>query len=370
MSSLAHNFPLGVLPNMIHSIFSPKRLVCCIALLIAATTISSTSPVPAESPKPVRILFLTQSFGFKHGSVSRKDDKLAPAERAMTELGVSSGLFRVDCTQDAKQDFTKENLQNYDIVMFYTTGGRKSWPVSDETFDYFFNDWLKQMGHGFIGAHSGADTMADYKPYWDMIGGSFDGHPWGAGETVTITVQDKEHPISKPWGDEFTIKDEIYQFKNWQPEKVHVLMSLNMEKTNHKEARFVPIAWCKEYGEGKCFHMSLGHNEDVWTNPKYLASVLGGIKWILGQEKGDATPNPKLTAELEMASVKAAIDPLEKQLADAKIKLDEATTKAATEATDAAKKSQADAEKRYNDLNGKVKNGKAKLEELMKAATK
>ena len=35
----------------------------------------------------------------------------------------------------------------------------------------------------------------------------------------------------KPWGAEFTINDEIYKFKNWQPEKVHVLMSMNMAKT-------------------------------------------------------------------------------------------------------------------------------------------
>ena len=46
----------------------------------------------------------------------------------------------------------------------------------------------------------------------------------------------QRHPASKPWTaggtrDEFEIQDEIYQFKNWQPEKVRVLMSLNMAKT-------------------------------------------------------------------------------------------------------------------------------------------
>jgi len=52
----------------------------------------------------------------------------------------------------------------------------------------------------------------------------------------------------------------------------------------------------KEYGEGKAMHMSLGHREDVWTNPTYMASLLGGIKWMLGQEEADATPNPELSA--------------------------------------------------------------------------
>ncbi len=170
---------------------------------------------------------------------------------------------------------------------------------------YFLNDWLKKKGHGFIGAHSAADTMADYKPYWDMIGGTFNGHPWNAGEKVTVTVHDTQHPISKPWGEEFEIQDEIYQFKNWQPEKVRVLMSLNMAKTKRKEPYHVPIAWCKDYGDGKAFHMSLGHNDQVWENERYMASMLGGIKWILGLEKGDATPNPDLSKAQE---VKAKTD--------------------------------------------------------------
>jgi len=72
--------------------------------------------------KPARMLMLTQSKGFKHGSVNRKDGQLAPSERAVTEIGISSNLFRVDCTQDAAADFTKANLQNYDLVFFYTTG--------------------------------------------------------------------------------------------------------------------------------------------------------------------------------------------------------------------------------------------------------
>ena len=92
------------------------------------------------------------------------------------------------------------------------------------------------------------------------------------------------------------IQDEIYQFKNWQPEKVRVLMSLDMERTELKKPYHVPIAWCKEYGDGRVFHMSLGHREDVWTNEKFTASLEGGIRWILHLEEGSAEPNPELDA--------------------------------------------------------------------------
>ena len=184
----------------------------CLAIALAGTLAGFGTVEQVEAKdSPVRILFVTQSAGFRHGSVTRKEGNLSVSERVMTELGISSNEFRVDCTQDVAKDFTKEKLEHYDIVMFYTTG---KLPIAKEDLDYFFNDWLKQKGHGFIGTHSAADTFKDYEPYWDMIGGSFNGHPWGSGSTVTITNHEPNHPIVKAWGEEFTLKDEIYQFKN------------------------------------------------------------------------------------------------------------------------------------------------------------
>lgn len=264
---------------------------------------AENSAVPPTGKIP-RMLFVTQSFGFKHSAVTRKDDQLSPAEQAVTDWAASSKLFNVDCTQDVAKDLTKENLRHYDIVMFYTTGLRDKWPVDDATLDYLCNDWVKQKGHGFIGVHSAADTLADYQPYWEMLGGSFNDHPWTSKSKVTVVVDDPDHPICKPWGKEFTITDEIYQFKHWQPEKVRVLMSLDIGrsvfnedvKKRIKQPYHIPIAWCKQYGEGKVFHMSLGHNESVWADPRFRDSMLGGIKWILGLEPGSATPNPEVDA--------------------------------------------------------------------------
>jgi type 1 glutamine amidotransferase len=270
-----------------------RRRLLWIPLVLAGFGLLSV-PVHADPPaKKARILMLTQSKGFTHGSVRRPEkEKLAPSEIAMTQLGQQTGLFEVHCTQDAAADFTKENLQNYDIVMFYTTGDL---PIKEEDRDYFFNEWLKQEGHGLIGFHSASDTFHNYKPYWDMIGGTFNGHPWGAGTTVTITVHEPDHPTMEPFGEEFQIKDEIYQYKNWQPEKVRVLMSLNMAKTEPKKPYHVPVAWVKEYGEGRVYYNNLGHNEATWTNKTFLKSVENGVKWITGQVGGRADPNPELS---------------------------------------------------------------------------
>ena len=130
-----------------------------LALIVATFAILAsviTTDSRADDKRAARILFVSQSAGFRHGSVTRKDDQLSVSERVMTELGISSNLFRVDCTQDVAKDFTIEKLKNYDIVMFYTTG---KLPIEEKTLDYFFNTWLKEKGHGFLGAHSAADTF-------------------------------------------------------------------------------------------------------------------------------------------------------------------------------------------------------------------
>ncbi|MEO1982833.1 MAG: ThuA domain-containing protein, partial [Fuerstiella sp.] len=154
------------------TVLSMACLVCCGSLSAAEKS---------------RILMVTQSAGYKHGSVNRKEKDLATAELAMIQLGQKTDLFTVDCTQDCAADMSKDNLQNYDVVMFYTTG---KLPVAEPDLEYFLNEWLQQKGHGFIGFHSATDTYKDYRPYWDMIGGSFNGHPWGAGTTVTINVHE------------------------------------------------------------------------------------------------------------------------------------------------------------------------------------
>ena len=86
---------------------------------------SAADATPEKSEGKPRILFVTQSFEFVHDVVNRKGAPLAVAEQTMTDLANSSGVFQIDCTQDAVKALTKENLQNYDILMFYTTGHRR-----------------------------------------------------------------------------------------------------------------------------------------------------------------------------------------------------------------------------------------------------
>jgi type 1 glutamine amidotransferase len=39
------------------------------------------------------------------------------------------------------------------------------------------------------------------------------------------------------------------------------------------------------------FYTSLGHREDIWTNPLCQQVILGGFSWVLKHEDADVTPN-------------------------------------------------------------------------------
>lgn len=268
-------------------------------------------PLDAEAQsasRAVRVLMVTQSAGFVHSTVKRGPQELSHAERILTELGVRSGDFRIDCTQDVENDFTPELLDNYDVVAFYTTGDL---PIPEETLDWFLNEWLAKEGRGFLGLHTATDTYHEYEPYRSMIGGAFDGHPWTSTTEVVLKLHEGDHPAIKPWGaasDRITLTEEIYQYKHWNPENVRVLMSLDMEATGVKRPYHVPVMWVKPYGAGRVMHINLGHREETWLIPAYQESLIGGVRWLAGLEEGDATPNPEVSAAEEEIARKAAPD--------------------------------------------------------------
>ncbi len=266
---------------------------CLIVVLLGMAPLHAQEDVP-------HILFITQSKGFVHGVVNRRSNERSPAELAMMQLAKDSGEFTIECSQNVEADFTPERLKEFDIVAFYTTG---TLPISDENFQYYLKEWLTQKGHGMLGFHSASDTFHDYEPYWDLIGGTFNGHPWTANSTVTMQVHELDHPSMKPFGaEQFEVKDEIYQYKNWQPEKVRVLMSLDMEHSELKRPYHVPVAWCKEIGEGRLFYNNMGHREETWSNEAFLNSIVGAVRWISYKEEGSAAPNPEVSAKQEAAS--------------------------------------------------------------------
>ena len=57
-----------------------------------------------------------------------------------------------------------------------------------------------------------------------------------------------------------------------------------------------PSAWTRMEGKGRVFYTSMGHREDVWTNPLFHDVLTGGLQWAMGEAKADTPANIKTVA--------------------------------------------------------------------------
>lgn len=216
-------------------------------------------------------------------------------KKAQQAVAAASGAW-MDHVKQTLQALSPENLKNYDGVVFCSTTG--DLPIPDR--EGFLN-WIKQ-GHAFIGIHAASDTFHHWPEYLDMLGGEFLRHGKQVG--VAAINMDPKNPATAGLPPSWAItQEEIYNFKDYDPAKVHELLTLGISPLDGSAGHF-PVSWCKMYGKGRVFYTSLGHREDIWdTDPeipnrinppevaqKFQDFLLGGIEWALGLEPGDATP--------------------------------------------------------------------------------
>ena len=283
---------------------------------VAEPTAVETPGETLDQEGPKRLLFLTHAGLYKHTS-------LGPAERAVASWAQGAG-FELTALQGYLQEgdaldlsfLTAEYLSQFDGVMMMTNGNL---PLDDAQ-KRALVDFVRQGG-GFIGVHCAALTLYDYPAFGEMLGGYFR-RTIAPNRVVVLNVEDREHPATRMLGASWPIVDEFYQYGTapWSADRpddnvdvlfgnripvglsrdrVHVLLSLDTRATNIDGLQEIevggdyPQSWVQDIGEGRSFYTSLGHRDDIWSNdPVFRAHVVGGIRWALGLEDGDASPGP------------------------------------------------------------------------------
>lgn len=244
---------------------------------------------PAGGKK--KILFFTPSFGFRHDVVRRPTTgEMAFAEKALKEIAGKAG-YEVSVSQDFHDLEDPRAFKQYDALVFYTTGNP---PISRDGLLKYVRE-----GGALIGIHTATDTFhsdGNCGPKWPeyvhMIGAAFKDHG-PAHDPVVIKVEDAKSPATKMLEDGWKIGDEIYLFREFSRENVHVLLSVNTEKTDDKSleghhmkrGQDYPIAWTRTESKGRVFYTSLGHDKEVWNNPIWQQHLLGGMAWAMEREK-------------------------------------------------------------------------------------
>lgn len=258
-----------------------------------ATCVGASLLCLAQSPASgkKKILFYSQSFGFRHSVVVRPlTGELSHAEKIFKDIATKAG-YEVFLSQDFN-DLNGDQAKQYDAIVFYTSGN----PLINRE---ALLQWLRGGG-AFIGIHAATDSFRNdqscakgWPEYVKFIGAAFRGHQ--EQRVATLKVEVPDHPATKMLADGWKLQDEFYLFSNetYSRERVRVLLSIDTNKTPPDDLKAMgmkpggdfPVAWTNTEGKGRVFYTSLGHREDVWTNPKFQEHLLGGIAWALQRDK-------------------------------------------------------------------------------------
>ncbi|MFH1920318.1 MAG: ThuA domain-containing protein [Planctomycetota bacterium] len=258
--------------------------------------------VAAAEEKKQKVLYFTRSAGFEHSVVRREGDQLSHSEKVLTEMGNRAG-FEVECTKDGR--VFDGDLAQYDVIAFYTSGDLTQ-PNKQNTPPMTLEGKQKLLdaiaaGKGFVAFHAANDSFhskgpqyeiqTEVDPYIAMLGGEFLTH--GAQQEASLLITSR-FPGAGDLGcaEGISFTEEWYTLKNFAKD-LHVILvqeTQHMKDDCYQRPDF-PSTWARVHGKGRVFYTSLGHGEDMWTNPFFQTIVLGGFAWTLRNVDADVTPN-------------------------------------------------------------------------------
>ena len=251
---------------------------------------SAVQELTATQPsKPRRLLIFTRAEGFKHSSIPY-------AAAAIKTMGKKSGAFAA-VVSDKMDVFAPESLAGFDAVLFAST---TRLAFENMALRASLMDFVKS-GKGVAGIHAATDNFYTWAEAADMMGGTFDGHPWNSKGKWAFKVEDVGHPLTASFKEkQFSLSDEIYRIRHRKlRENARVLVALNMKNTGNLQARGVrvddvdvPVSWVRELEKGRVFYSSFGHNHEIFWNQEILQHFLSGIQFALGDLAVDTTPVP------------------------------------------------------------------------------
>lgn len=274
---------------------------------------------PFATPESLRhVLVLCRAAGWVHTSI--------PLAAKMVEyLGDKTGAWMTDITYDSA-GITPENLKHYDAIFLDSTTGE----FLDDPNDKVVSDLRRQAllsfvkgGKGLAGIHAATDSYhtsgrpaspgaapaaetGTWPEFNGMIGGFFKFH-WSYPTLIPVKIDDPKSPLTSMFPARgYEIVDETYTFAqdSFSRKRVHVLTSINYKKMSADDKAKEPAAtrrtdgdyalsYIQRVGDGRVFYEAHGHDEKIYFSRPFVAHMLAGIQYALGDLKADDSPSEK-----------------------------------------------------------------------------
>jgi hypothetical protein len=255
--------------------------ILALACAVAGWALGQSGP-PAQQPPKLQVLIVTGQTTGGHDWLST-----TPVLRKILE---DSGRFEVRVTEEFR-GAGADTLAPYDVVLVnYYDGRRANLRWGDAADNALVN--FVRGGKGLVVYHFALAAFDGWTEYDKLCGGNWrpnHGHH-SARHDFTVTVQDREHPITRGLKTTFSqANDELYANLKWQPAGAfHVLATAWDDHSLYRQGEKQPLAgpgaaepvlWTVNYGNGRVFVTALGHDTAAMQSAGFAVTLSRGTEW-------------------------------------------------------------------------------------------
>jgi type 1 glutamine amidotransferase len=299
-----------------------------IGILLAAAGLGLLV-MPAPSAAPIRVMLLDGESGGPY----HKWQQVTPVLKKELE---ETGLFQVEVVTAPKSggDFSsfKPDFTKYQVIV--SNYDAPDWPADLKT---AFDEYMKNGG-GLVTVHAADNSFGQWKEYNEMIGvGGWrnrteasgplwfyrdgkltsDASPGRAGNhgrriPFAVTIRNSDHPITKGLPKVWMHQgDELYNSLRGPGEHMTVLATAFSDPDNHGTGRDEPMLMVLNYGKGRVFHTTMGHDINALSCVGFMTTFQRGTEWAATGKVTQKIPATFPTANtVSYRADIAAMDPL------------------------------------------------------------
>jgi type 1 glutamine amidotransferase len=243
---------------------SPLRVLLSLAVL-------ATVVVVQAADNRAKVLLITGD------DVSPAHDWLTCAS-ATRDILKDSGRFDVDVVGSPEVLVNDANIRTVDVIYLMTYNART--PTLSDKGKENLSTFVKS-GKGLVVTHLSSASFKEWPEFKALCGRIWvmgtSGHgPRGVFKAVVV---DKASPITSGVGD-FTQDDELYS-KLQGDVPIHVLVQAESEWSKKTE----PLAFTLDYGKGRVFHHTFGHDVKALATPEVKKLIVQGTAWAAGSRE-------------------------------------------------------------------------------------